>query len=58
MNTFRSADTAHRARNGQQCEVIRTITEPDASHDAEVLPMHVVRFADGVELEAFADEIG
>jgi hypothetical protein len=37
--------------------VVRQITEPDATHDAEVLPMYVIRFEDGVEIEAFPDEV-
>lgn len=45
-------------REGQEFELVRTITEPDATHDAEVLPMYVIRFSDGVEIEAWPEEVG
>lgn len=57
MTTFTTTDTEHAHRNGSQCTIIRTISEPDDTHDTEALPMHVVRFADGVEIEAFDDEV-
>lgn len=57
MPTFRTVDTSHKARNGQQCAIVRTISEPDETHDADTLPMHVVRFSDGFELEVFDDEL-
>ena len=54
---FHTVDTAHAFRNGQACRVIRSIVAPDNEHDAEVLPMHVIEFADGAQLEVFDDEL-
>lgn len=48
---------AHPERNGQTCAIVRTITRADATHDQEVLPMHVIRFTDGFQMEAFAEEV-
>jgi hypothetical protein len=54
LNT-KGTDYAH--RNGQTVTIVRTISEPDATHDAEVLPMHVVRFPDGATAEVWPDEL-
>ncbi len=48
----------HKGRIGQAFTIVRTITEPDETHDAEVLPMYVIRFSDGVEIEAWPEEVG
>lgn len=44
-------------RNNQKCEIIGKIDEPDDTHDAEVLPMYRIRFADGEEIEAWPEEL-
>lgn len=54
---FQTPHEQHRDRNGQPFTLVRKIEEPDATHDAEVLPMYVVRFDDGVEIEAWPDEV-
>lgn len=56
--TFESTYEQHAERNGQSFTHVRVISEPDDMHDAEVLPMHVIRFDDGVEIEAWPEEIG
>ena len=43
--------------NGQQCTILNKITEADDTHDQEPLPMYVVRFANGVQLEAWPEEL-
>jgi len=55
--TFRTPYEQHRNRDGQKCIIVRTITEPDDEHDAEALPMHVVCFEDGTEIEALPEEV-
>lgn len=51
-------DSELRSRNGQRVTVMSVITEPDATHDAEVLPMYRVRFrSDGHQTETFGDEL-
>lgn len=55
--TFTTPFEQYAAREGQPCEVLRWVTDPDADHDAEVLPMAVIRFADGVEIEAWPEEV-
>ena len=47
----------HQDRVGEPFTHVRTIDTPDATHDAEVLPMHVIRFEDGVEIEAWPEEV-
>jgi hypothetical protein len=44
-------------REGQHCVVVREINEPDEQHDAEVLPMYVICFDDGEEIEAWPEEV-
>lgn len=58
MSTFNTPYEQYADRQGQEFELVRAITEPDASHDAEVLPMYVIRFADGEEIEAWPEEVG
>ena len=61
MTQFRTHFTSpydqHRARVGQPFTHVRTIDTPDNDHDAEVLPMHVIRFEDGTEIEAWPEEV-
>jgi hypothetical protein len=56
--TFQSPYEQYKERNGQGCKVVETITEPDATHDEEVLPMYRVQFEDGATIEAWPEEIG
>jgi hypothetical protein len=55
--TFRTPYEQYRDRDGQKCVIVRTLTEPDEEHDAESLPMHVVCFEDGTEIEALPEEV-
>lgn len=55
--TFQSPYEQYRHRNGETFTPVSTITEPDATHDAEVLPMHVIRFRDGEQVEAWPEEV-
>lgn len=61
MTQFRTRFTTpydqHKGRAGEPFMHVRTIDKPDATHDAEVLPMHVIRFEDGVEIEAWPEEV-
>ncbi len=54
---FDSPYEQHRDRIGQPFTLVRTIDEPDETHDREVLPMYLIRFADGVEIEAWPEEV-
>lgn len=56
-STFTTPYGQHKDREGQPFELVRVIDAPDATHDAEVLPMYVVRFADGLEVEAWPEEV-
>lgn len=57
MYRLNTTDSKLKHRNGRAVTIMRTITEPDDSHDAEVLPMHAVRFHDGFETELWPDEL-
>jgi len=46
-----------RNRNGRAVVIMRTITEPEPGFDAESLPMHKIRFADGYVAECWPDEL-
>lgn len=56
--TFKSDYEQYAERNGQRFTHVRVIDTPDDTHDREALPMHVIRFDDGVEIEAWPEEIG
>lgn len=43
--------------SGRPATVVRVISEPDSDHDAESLPMFVIRFDDGVCIEAWEEEL-
>jgi hypothetical protein len=58
MAIFESPYDQYETRNGQHFEIVREISEADELHDAEVLPMYVIRFDDGCEIEAWPEEIG
>jgi hypothetical protein len=49
----------YRERDGQPVEIVREVdTDVDpAAEEEDVAPLYVVRFEDGVETEAFADEL-
>lgn len=57
--TLRTSDSdKHTTFNGQPFQLLRWITEPDATHDAEVLPMAVIYLPNSdTEWEVFEDEI-
>ena len=55
--TFHTPYEQFADRIGQKFTILREITEPDDTHDAEVLPMYVIRFEDGHEIEAWPEEI-
>ena len=56
--TFRARWDQYRERDGQPVQVIRVIEEPDAKHDAEVLPMFEIRFPnDDTYTEAWPEEL-
>lgn len=44
------------SHSGQQCEIVRQLS--DAECDPECQPMYRIRFSDGFETDAFAEEIG
>lgn len=54
---FKSTDSNLKHRNGQFASVTGVITEADAEHDAEVLPMLKIQFGDGYATEVWEDEL-
>jgi hypothetical protein len=56
--TFFSPFEQYAELNGHPVRIVRTITEPDDDHDAEVLPMYVVETSDGRQIEAWPEEVG
>jgi hypothetical protein len=54
---FQSPYDQYRHRIGDHFIVLKTFTEEDENHDLEVLPMFLIRFDDGVEIEAWPEEI-
>ena len=55
--TFQSPYQQYADRIGQKFSLVRTITEQDENHDQEVLPIHVIEFDDGIQIEAWPEEI-
>lgn len=55
--TFKSVYSQYRDRNGQTFTHVMTIDKPDSTHDVESLPMYVIRFNDGTEIEAWPEEV-
>lgn len=55
--TFTTPYEQHRDREGQPFTALRKITEADATHDMEVLPMYVIRFEDGTVIDAWPEEV-
>lgn len=49
-------DSEWMKRDGQPCTVLRPLTEKEADI-ADVGPMYHIRFSDGVETDAFEDEL-
>jgi len=58
MSVFHSPYEQYKSRNGQEFQVIKEITVADETHDEEVLPMYVIQFDDGEQIEAYPEEIG
>ena len=56
MFTTHGADSALNSRSGQQVEVIRPLTDEECDK-LETGPMFRIRFDDGVEVDAFGDEV-
>lgn len=56
---LRTTDSGLATRNGQAVTVLGVLTDPDDYHDAEVLPMYRVQFADGFgsRTEVWDDEL-
>ena len=55
---FRSPYEQYRHFNGKECKVLSKITKPDATHDAEVLPMYRIEMVEsGVVIEAWTEEV-
>ena len=55
---FNSPYDQYKERNGQLCEILNIFSEPDANHDAEVLPMYEIRFrTDNTIIEAYPEEL-
>lgn len=54
---FATPHRQHADRRGQPFELLRAITQPDETHDPEVLPMYAIRFEDGAEIDAWPDEV-
>ena len=57
MFRFNTDDSKLKHRNGRAVTIERTITEPEPGFDAESLPMHKIRFADGYATECWPDEL-
>lgn len=57
MYRFNTTDSKLQHRNGRAVTIQRTITEPEPGFDAESLPMHKIRFADGYVTECWSDEL-
>ena len=55
--TFTTPYKQHRDRAGQPFDVVRIIDRPDAIHDTEALPMYRIVFRDGVEIDAWPEEV-
>jgi hypothetical protein len=55
---FRRCYEQYKERDGQPFTVLRTIDQPDDTHDAEVLPMYEIQFTtDGAIIEAWPEEV-
>lgn len=55
--TFLPSGSEYAERAGAAFTLVRKIVEPDEKHDEECLPMYVIQFDDGVEIEAWPDEV-
>lgn len=56
MSIFRTVDSVLCDHNGEEVTVLEPLS-PDLYNAEEVGPMFRVRFQDGSEAEAFADEV-
>jgi hypothetical protein len=54
---FFATGSEHQDRREHEAEVMQVIAEPDDTHDWEALPMFRLRFTEGHEIQAFAEEI-
>lgn len=54
---FKTPYSQYKHREGEEFTIVRKITEPDENHDAEVLPVYIIRFADGEEITAWPEEV-
>lgn len=54
--TFDSPYDQYAERRGQPFEVVCELTEADGI-DTEVGPMYLIRFADGIEIQAWPEEV-
>jgi hypothetical protein len=57
MLIFRTPYDQFKHRNGQFCYVVKVIDQPDKDHDEEVLPMFLIHFEDGREIDAWPEEL-
>lgn len=55
--TFTTPFEQHADREGQPFTVLHVIDRADETHNAEVLPMYRIRFADGFETDAWPEEV-
>lgn len=55
--TFLPSGSEYAARAGAAFTLVKKLVEPDERHDEECLPMYVIRFGDGAEIEAWPDEV-
>lgn len=57
MAQFKTVYEQHAERDGQTFSIVKAITEADETHDKEVLPMFVIEFEDGTQIEAWPEEV-
>jgi hypothetical protein len=56
-STFTTPFDQYKAHEGQPFELVGMFDVPDDNHDAEVLPMFLIRMSDGLEIEAWPEEV-
>jgi hypothetical protein len=55
--TFTTPFSQYAERDGQPFEIVGVIAAADDHHDQEVLPMYLIRFPDGEQIEAWPEEV-
>lgn len=55
--TFTTPYEQYHERQGQSCEIVREVPHESFDYD-ECGPLYVVRFDDGIEIEAWPEEVG